>query len=235
MRSIILIFFGLSLMVSAQVKSPRSCRIIFLKAPQNAPETLQLFDGVTSQEVELPAMNFSPVYEIAAAAKSLRLLSKAPAKPEDISSTAPEVKIAEDVTDFYLFVASDPANSEVPVRFSLIRADQGSFRNGQMLWFNLSDKMVGGQLGSQRLSIAPNARSVIDAPSAQNGDFKVALGFYMPDDKRLYPLTEAKWQFDPTVRKVYFIVNEPGVRAPRVMGFPDRREPKVKAASVPTQ
>lgn len=231
MKSILLLFLSLSFVASAQVKSPRTCRVIFLKAPQSAPETLHLFDGVTSQEVELPAMNFSPVYQISPSATSLRLLPKAPVKPEDINPAAPEVKIAADVTDFYLFVASDLTNVVVPVRFSLIRADQATFKNGQMLWFNLSDKSVGGQLGSQRLALAPNGRSVIDAPATQNDDFKISLGFYISGDKKLYPLADTQWQFNPSVRQVYFVINEPGSRTPRVLGFPDRREPKVQAAT----
>jgi hypothetical protein len=104
-----------------------------------------------------------------------------------------------------------------------------------MLWFNLSDKSVGGQLGSQRLALAPNGRSVIDAPVTQNEDFKVSLGFYVAGDPKLYPIAETRWQFEPSVRQIYFILNEPGSRTPRVMGFPDRRIPKVQAETVPPE
>jgi len=226
MRITLLIFSLLSLAASAQETVTRSCRIIFLKAPEDAPRTLQLFDGTSSQEVELPSMNFSEVYQVAPGAINLRLLREAPAKPEKIDPAAPGAKVADEVTDFYLLVASDPANPVAPVRMSVVNAGQEIFKNGQMLWFNLSDKSVGGQIGRQRLAIAPNARSILDAPAGETGDYNVNLAFYMPGDEKLHPLCETKWRHDPASRTVLFVVNEEGSRTPRVLGFPDRREPK---------
>lgn len=231
MRILSLIFCGLSLAATAQEKAARSCRIIFLKAPENAPQTLQLFDGTTSQEVELPRMNFSPVYQIAPGAINLRLLPAPPAKPEDINPAAPGAKVAADVADCYLLVASDPTNPVTPVRMSVINAGQSVFKNGQMLWFNLSDKTVGGQIGKQQLSIAPNARSVIDAPASKSEEYNVNLAYYKSGNEKLQPLCETKWRHDPASRTVLFLINEPGTRTPRVMGFPDRREPKAQATT----
>ena len=228
MRISCLIFWALCLGATAQEKAIRSCRIIFLKAPEDAPHTLQLFDGATSQEVELPRMNFSRVYKIAPGAINLRLLPEAPVKPEEINPAAPGAKVAAEITDFYLLVASDPSNSVAPVRMSVINAGQEVFKNGQMLWFNLSDKSVGGQIGSQRLSIAPNARSILDAPAEKTENYNVNLAFYIPGNEKLHPLCETKWHHDPASRTVLFLVNEPGSRTPRVLGFPDRREPKAE-------
>lgn len=228
MRISFLIFLALCVGATAQEKSTRSCRIIFLKAPDDAPRTLQLFDGTTSQEVELPQMNFSRVYQIAPGAINIRLLPEAPVKPEEINPAAPGAKVAAEITDFYLLVAPDPANPVTPVRMSVINAGQEVFKNGQMLWFNLSDKTVGGQIGKQRLSIASNARSILDAPSEKADDYNVNLAFYIPGDEKLHPLCETKWHHDPASRTVLFLVNEPGSRTPRVLGFPDRREPKAE-------
>ena len=228
MRIPLLIFCVLSLAASAQETATRSCRVIFLKAPDDAPETLQLFDGITSQEVELPRMNLSKVYQVAPGAINLRLLRQPLAKPEQIDPAAPSAKVAADVIDFYLLVASDPANPVAPVRMSVVNAGQGVFKNGQMLWFNLTDKSVGGQVGNQKLAVASNARSVLDAPVREAIDYYVNLAFYVAGDKNLHPLCETKWRHDPNSRTVLFIVNEPGSRTPRVLGFPDRREPKVK-------
>lgn len=208
----------------AQEKSTRTCRIIFLMAPTDAPRTLQLFDGATSQEVELPRMNLSRVYQIAAGPVTLRLLPEPPAKPLEINPAAPAAKVAADVSDCYLLVASDPSNPVTPVRMSVVDAGQGVFRNGQMLWFNLSDKSVGGQVGKQRMSVAPNARVIVDSPADKGGDYPVNLAFQMPGDSKLQPLCETKWRHDPNSRNLLFVVNEPGNRTPQVMGFHDRRE-----------
>ena len=228
MRISCFIFWALCLGATAQEKATRSCRIIFLKAPEDAPQTLQLFDGTTSQEVELPQMNLSRVYPIAPGAINLRLLREVPVKPEEINPAAPGAKVAAEITDFYLLVASDPTNPVAPVRMSVINAGQDVFKNGQMLWFNLSDKSVGGQIGKQRLSIAANARSILDAPAGESQDYNVNLAFYMPGDEKLHPLCETKWHHDPGSRTVLFLINEPGSRTPRVLGFPDRRESKAK-------
>ena len=57
----------------------RTCRILFLGAPDKAPEKLQLFDGAASREVELPRMSFSPVYQLRSGAGALALLPSLPA------------------------------------------------------------------------------------------------------------------------------------------------------------
>ena len=68
----------------------RTCRVLYLGAPKDAPQTLQLFDGKGSQEIKLPRMNLSPVYKLPSGAITLRLLEKAPGKPEDIPVGAPK-------------------------------------------------------------------------------------------------------------------------------------------------
>ena len=224
MRVLILISCLFAAVAAAEEKSTRTCRIVFILAPTDAPRTLQLFDGATSQEVELPRMNLSRIYQIAPGPVTLRLLPEPPAKPLEINPAAPAAKVAADISDCYLLVASDPANPVTPVRMSVIDAGQGVFRNGQMLWFNLSNKAVGGQLGKQRLSVAPNARSVVDSPADKNGDYPVDLAFQMPGDSKLQPLCETKWRHDPNSRSLLFVVNEPGTRTPQVMGFHDNRE-----------
>ncbi len=226
MRSLVLLLAGLVMTATAQEKGQRSCRILFLMPTPEAPRVLQLFDGTTTQEVELPRMNLSSVYQIAPGPITLRLLPEVPLKPGEINPAAPSATVAATVADCYLLVASDPANPVTPVRMSVIDAGQGVFKNGQMLWFNLSDKSVGGLLGKQRLVLAPNARSVVDAPADKNGDYSVNLAFQMPGNDKLQPLCETKWRHDPNSRSVLFVTNEPGTRTPRVLGFPDRREPK---------
>ena len=228
MRILIIILSSFAMALSAQEPGKRTCRILFLMAPEDAPQTLHLFDGSSSQEVELPRMNLSMVYQLAPGDISLRLLPGAAVKGVAIDPAAPGVKVAADLTDFYLLVASDPSNKIAPVRISVINAGQSVYRNGQMLFFNLSNQTVGGQLGSQKLSIAPNARSVVDAPASSRGDYPVDLAHHAPGETKLYPICETKWQHDPTKRTLLFIANEPGTRTPRVMGFSDRREPEKK-------
>lgn len=206
----------------------RTCRILFLGAPTDAPRSLQLFDGTSAQPVELPRMNFSPVYELASGDITLRLLEKAPEKPEDIPAGAPKAVIREGVSDFYLLVSTDTENKTVPVSMQIIDADSTGFRKGQLLWFNLTPNRVGGKLGTEKLALEPNSRKVTPAPASGSEDYPMDIYYRMPGKDEIWPLCETKWLHNPAARIVMFVLPEAGSRVPRIMGFTDFREEKEK-------
>ncbi len=210
----------------AQKPSEHTCRILFLNGPDNAPEKLHLFDGVKSREVELPRMNFSMVYELPPGALNLRLLSSPALDPTKIPAGAPSAAVAETMTDFYLLLTSDPTNTVAPVRMQVINAGADKLKAGQTLWFNLTQNTVGDTLGTQKLTIQAGARETLDAPTSGNQNYQVKLAFRIPGDEQIYPLCETQWLHDPRSRSVAFIINENGARSPRVLVFPDFREPK---------
>ena len=229
-----LLCFVLSSAAFAQSKGTKhTCRILFFDGPENAPEKLQLFDGKGCREVDLPRMNFSKVYELPPGAIHLYLLPAPPPDATKLPPGAPSVALAEEVTDFYLLVTSDPANPITPVRMQIINASGDRHKAGQMLWFNLTNTTVGGTVGSEKLVIQPNSRVILDQPSGINQDYPVNLTFRLPGDERLYPLCETNWRHDPRSRSVVFIATENGIRAPRVMAFPDYREPKSQKSDMP--
>jgi hypothetical protein len=225
MRLLSALFLLISaLLATAQSENPRTCRILFLQGPEDAPKTLHLFDGTSSLEVELPRMNFSPTYPISNTATTIALLPAPPADPEKIPNESPSAKLAESIRDFYLIVSPDPSNKITPVRLQIIDASPGKFKNGQMLWFNLTPYAVGGTLGKQQLALAANSRTILDAPANTAEDYDVNLAFRIPENPHLHPLCETRWLHDPRSRSVYFIFNNPGVRTPRILGFPDFRQ-----------
>ncbi|MCX6879505.1 MAG: hypothetical protein NTW21_37730 [Verrucomicrobia bacterium] len=207
-----------------QQAKPRTCRILFLEPPPKAPETLQLFDGTESREVELPRMNFSRVYELPAGPLKLYLLPAPPPDPTQIPAAAPAVTVPATLADFYLLVSSDPANPIAPVRMQVINVGDDKLKRGQMLWFNLTANAVGGTLGTSNLAIAPGTRAVVDAPAGRSEEYPVSLSFRMPGDQQLYPLCETRWRHDPRGRSLVFIIAQAGRRSPRVMAFSDFRE-----------
>lgn len=213
----------------AAEKSARSCRILFLNAPDDAPEKLHLFDGVGSREVELTRMGFSPVYQVSAAATGLALLPSPPPSPKTgatpaIPDGAPKAVLAETITDFYLIVTSDPANKVAPVRMQVVDAGAASFKRGQMLWFNLTDSKVGGQVGSRKLLLGANARFILDAPANGMEDYHVNLYYQPPGKTEAEPLCETNWSHDPRSRGVFFVLTPGNSIIPRILGFPDFRE-----------
>jgi hypothetical protein len=213
---------------TAQEKSGRSCRVLFLGAAESDPEKLYLHDGTTTQEVELPRMNLSKTYKIAGGERTLRLLPAAPAEGEAPAAAAPAAKLAETAGDFYLLVSPDAANRVAPVRLQVIDASPERFKPGQMLWYNLTAHDVGGSVGTRRLAVKPRSRVVMDPPAAAAGDYNVNLSYRIAGKDALYPLCETKWSHVPSARTVLFIVTEPGSRTPRVLGFPDHPEPEGK-------
>lgn len=222
-------FLALSAAVAFGQSAPKhTCRILFLDGPDSAPETLHLFDGTSSQEVDLPRMNFSKVYELPAGDLVLQLLPGPIEDPEMVPAGAPSAKVPASVGDFYLLLTSDPANKVAPVRMQVINASSERLKRGQMLWFNLTKNTIGGTVGSEKLVIKPGSRTTLDPPAGTNTSYPVDLAFRIPGKEHLYPLCETRWNHDPRSRSVAFIISKEGVRTPRVMVFPDYREPQKK-------
>ncbi len=224
MRYLLCLFCFLPILTAAESKGPRTCRLLFLGAPENAPEKLQLFDGKNSQEVDLPKMNLSQVYHLPAGALTLRMLSAAPASPEDVSPDAPMAVIPEAMMDFYLLINTDSTNKIAPVKIQVIDADSTKFKKGQMMWFNLTEYSVGGQVGGEELAMKANTRVILNAPAGKTEDYNVKLTYVMPGERQFNPLFEGKWTYDSRTRTILFVFTEPGARAPRVLGFDDYRE-----------
>lgn len=225
MKLPIFLFLLVFAAVSAQEAEERKCRIVFLDAPGDAPVKLQLFDGAGCREVDLPRMNLSKVYQLPAGPLDLRLLPAPPDDPAKIPAGAPAATVAEGVTDFYLLITSDRANTVAPVRMQVIDAGAEKLGTGQMLWLNLTENPVGGMVGSEKLLVEPNSRVTLNSPASGNQDYPVNLNFRIPGKETLYPLCETKWRHDPRSRTLAFIITENGKRIPRVMVFSDYREP----------
>jgi hypothetical protein len=232
---ILLLFIFLGVTLHAAETSPRTLRILFLSGPADAPEKLHLFDGVSSQEVELTRMGFSPVYKIMGGDLTIALLPKPPpATPEPGATSvvpvgAPTAAVSEGTNDFYLIVSSDPSNQVAPVKMQVINANPDKFMPGHQLWFNLTDSRIGGMIGTRKLVIEPNSRVILDPPATQAEDYHVNIQYVSPGKERAEPLCETNWTHQPKSRNVYFVVKTPGSVIPRIMGFPDfRSEEKEK-------
>ncbi len=213
----------LSGLLCLEAAGQRTCRILFLGAPDDAPDSLQLFDGTGSQEVALPRMNFSEVYMLPSGSITLRLLQKAPEKPEDIPAGSPKATIGENLSDFYLLIYVDPKNKTLPVSMQVIAANPANFRKGQMMWFNLTKSRVGGKLGSRKLALEPNSTKTTSAPATKGEDYHVDIYFQRPGAEKAWLLCETVWRHNPSARTVMFVLPRGPKSAPRIMSFSDYR------------
>lgn len=206
----------------------RTCRIIFLDRPANAPKSLHLFDGTTSQEVELPSMNLSPSYKLASGAIHLKLLNSKVDDPKSVSPDAPSVEIPANYSDFYLIITSHTDNEITPVKLQAIQLDGENFKVGQTLWMNYSDKTIAGKLGEQILSLKPDDSQIVATPfsdkSAQaSGYYSASFTYQLEDETTFAPITEQQWWYDAKSRHLGFILNSGG-KLPKIFFFRDFRE-----------
>lgn len=224
---VILPALALILPVSAQedAKQTRTIRILFLNAPQDAPFRVHLHDGRASQEVELPRMNLSEPYEVPAGLLNLRLLAAPVEQPELVPPDAPAVVIPEAIGDAYLLCVSDPSNPVVPVQMKVVDAGKDKFRDGQMMWFNLTPFAVAGTLGKEKVRLRPQGRALVDAPVTKPDSYPVSISYMIQGDERVYPICETRWMHDPRSRQLVFVFTEADRRLPRIRGFADFRPP----------
>ncbi|HEX5790058.1 MAG TPA: hypothetical protein VFY13_02845 [Luteolibacter sp.] len=201
----------------------RTIRILFLNAPQNAPTTAHLHDGTASREVQLPSMNLSPIYEVPAGLLNLRLLAQAVEDPKQIPDKAPAALIPETMGDAYLLCISDPDNPIVPVRVEVVDAGKNTFRDGQMIWCNLTPFEITGTLGNEKLKITPQERVIMNAPLDESGSYLVSISYTIQGNEQVHPISETRWMHDPNTRQLVFVFTEAGRRLPRIQSFADFR------------
>ncbi len=206
----------------------RSCRILYLSAPVGAPKTLQLFDGESCREVELPRMNLSRVYSLRVGELTLRMLDKSVSDASKVPENVPLVVVPEDYKHIYLVVFHDPKNDQVPVRMAVINANDERIALGEMLWVNYSKSMVSGTIGSQDLKIEAGEESLIKEPAKDRGGYSVEMTFRDPGEDLNRPLVESRWRHDPRSRSIVFITSDGDGIVPSILAFTDYRHASEK-------
>lgn len=203
----------------------RTVRILYINAPQTAPKTAHLHDGKSSQVCDLPRMNLSAIYKVSAGPLNLRLLDKVIEDPKQIPANAPMALIPETMGDAYLICFSDPENTAMPIRMEAIDAGNEKFRDGMMLWFNLTPHVIGGMLGKQKIQIKPHERLLVNAPVDETDSYPVILLHLIKGEDEVFPICETRWMHDPKTRQLVFVYSETGRRLPRIVGISDFRTP----------
>lgn len=220
---LILVLFFPWVATAKENPSNRTCRILFLNPPEDAPKKLFLFDGVASREVELPEMNLSDVHKTPAGDLTLYLTPQPVKKSAQLPPGAPSAKLPASFGDIYLLITPDPENTVAPVRMQVMDAGPQKFRKGQMMWFNLTTTAINGQLGDQKLELAGESRATVDGVAKPNEPFEVNLNYLLPDDPVSRPLTQTKWVQDPRARMVMFVYADADGKIPQITGFKDFR------------
>ena len=224
-HSYILFFLTSLVCILSQTVSARNCRILFLDRPNDAPKSLHLFDGTSSQEVDLPSMNFSPVYKLPEGAIKLRLLTEKYQDPTSVSPDAPFVEIPETYVDFYLIISSDPENKITPVSIKAYCPSDETFKAGQTLWINLTEQTIHGTLGEAKLILKPNSTQILNAPINASGYYKAEFSYQTEANADLQKITEQSWWHDANSKHLGFVINAGG-KLPKIFFYRDFRTPE---------
>ena len=211
---------------SAQTKEQskeKSCRVIYLQRPQDAPTGAYLFDGAVSHKVELPGMNFSEVVNLPAGDITLGMTPGPVDAPENFPKGAPMVKVPAHVMDLYLIVGSDPTNAVLPIRMLALDVSTGKLKPGETIWVNLTGHRIAAKLGDESLDVPPGGRAVGKAPLKASGYYNARFAYQPRDGKELLPIMSKSWWHDAKSKHLGFII-ESGGRLPRIFVFRDFRD-----------
>lgn len=205
----------------------RTCRIIFVDPPRDAPRKVHLFDGVSSRKVELPDKNLSEVIKLPAGELLLGMTSDPVLKPEDFPKNTPKLKIPEKVTEFYLIVVSDPENKTLPIRMLPVDIGDKKPKLGQTLWVNLTTHAIAGKLGNESLKVLPDARVIGESPLPASGYYKAEFQYQLDGKGEFLQVMRKSWWFDAKSKNLGFIVNS-SRRLPRIFICRDKLAPEKK-------
>jgi hypothetical protein len=202
--------------------SKRTCRIVFPGRPNDAPKFAYIFDGRESHQVRFPSMNFSKVITLPEGKITLLLLPTTVSDPENLPTGAPQLKIKEDIRDFYILLSPDTSNSTLPIQMRLINTSDGKLKPGETLWFNLTDHTIVAKLGEKEVSLTPESETVSKDPVSSSGYYRAEFQYQPHAKGDSYRITEQHWWHDAGSRHLGFIVNTGG-RLPKIYFYRDFR------------
>lgn len=212
---------------SQEQKKKRTCRILYVERPGDAPTEAYLFDGKQSHKVLLPSLNFSEVIELPMGNITVGLSPNSIDAAEAFPEGAPTAKIPEQITDLYLLLSSDPKNNVLPIKIKALNIDNKNLKPGHTLWINLSKHKIAARMGKEEVIIAPK-KITISSPPLQTSGYFLAQFLYQPDSKdKFLPIMKKSWWFDATSKNLGFIVDT-GARMPKIFTIRDRRPIKKK-------
>lgn len=216
---------GLLMSVTTLHAKPRSCRLVFPERPEGAPKIAYLFDGSKSQSVSLPSMNLSEVIELPSGDLAIAMLTSAISDPELLPPQAPVLKIPEGVMEFYIIITPDPENKVLPIKMNLVDTGGGKLKPGETLWYNFTGHRIVAKLGSAKMTVDPQGRTISKDPVPASG-YYVAQFAYQADGKGEFaPITEQSWWHDSKSRHLGFMYNSGG-KLPKIYFFRDFRDPE---------
>jgi len=184
----------------------RMVRTIYYRGAEEAPRKAFLY-GLSGKyiEVPFPRSNISDAMKLPDGGGEFILMPKILAEGEEFPTDAPRVLIPTNWDLTALLISPDPANKQFPIRAQPVNASPSVFGPGEMLWINLSQITVGGQIGNRKLLLKPDTSELMKSPATEGGDYPVYIDCVVPGERKLRWLVRQTWRHLPTARQLVFV------------------------------
>jgi hypothetical protein len=208
--------------------SSRTCRLIYMQAPLDAPEKVVLVVGKDTTDVDLPRLSISSARaKLPAGPVRVYAATKAPTKTEPLPADAPFVDIPEAMSDVLIVLLPNGQPGPLsfimlPVEFSKSRAPEGS-----SMWFNLSDRIIYSKTSDRVLTINPKASALEIHKGGVDEPYYVSIDASpVPPEVENVPIYRGYSSNQARTRHLLFVVPDPTRIVPRILSISDRLDPE---------
>jgi hypothetical protein len=208
--------------------SSRTCRLLYVQAPFDAPDKVVLVVDKDSTEVDLPRLTISNArVKLPAGPVRVYAAAKAPTKAEPLPAGTPFVDIPEAMSDALIVLL--PNGQPGPLSFIMLPVEfnKGRAPEGAVIWFNLSDRIIYAKLGEAAVTVNPRGSALsmptvgIDQPYVVYVDASP-----VPPETETVPVVRGSWVKEARMRNLLFVVPDPSRTVPRILSIPDRLDPE---------
>jgi hypothetical protein len=208
--------------------SSRTCRLLYVQAPFDAPDKVVLVVDKDSTEVDLPRLTSSNArVKLPAGPVRVYAAAKAPTKAEPLPAGTPFVDIPEAMSDALIVLL--PNGQPGPLSFIMLPVEfnKGRAPEGAVIWFNLSDRIIYAKLGEAAVTVNPRGSALsmptvgIDQPYVVYVDASP-----VPPETETVPVVRGSWVKEARMRNLLFVVPDPSRTVPRILSIPDRLDPE---------
>lgn len=230
-KFLVLLVSGLAALAGAADplgSSSRTCRLLYVQAPLDAPDKVVLVVGKETTDVDLPRLTISNTRaKLPAGPVRVYAATKAPTKTEPLPADAPFVDIPEAMSDslIVLLPTGQPgplAFIMLPVEFNKTRAPEGA-----VIWFNLSDRIIYAKLGNAGVTVNPKGSALSMPTVGIDEPYDVYVDASpVPPETETVPVVRGSWVKESRMRNLLFVVPDPSRTVPRILSIPDRLDPE---------
>jgi hypothetical protein len=208
--------------------SSRTCRLLYVQAPFDAPDKVVLVVDKDSTEVDLPRLTISNARaKLPAGPVRVYAAAKAPTKAEPLPPGTPFVDIPETMSDALIVLL--PNGQPGPLSFVMLPVEfnKGRAPEGAVIWFNLSDRIIYAKLGEAAVTVNPRG-SALSMPTVGIDQPYVVYVDASPvaPETETVPVVRGSWVKEARMRNLLFVVPDPSRTVPRILSIPDRLDPE---------